>query len=95
MKRGNCYVTSEALYHLLGGKQTGWKPCIVYVKNRSHWFLRHSCGIILDATVSQFGGTLPDYDAARGSGFLTKSPSKRAKALMEKLVWSEVNVRHR
>lgn len=23
MKRGNCYVTSEALYHLLGGRAAG------------------------------------------------------------------------
>lgn len=25
-RRGNCYVTSEALYHLLGGKAAGWTP---------------------------------------------------------------------
>jgi hypothetical protein len=25
-RRGNCYYTSEALYHILGGKAAGWKP---------------------------------------------------------------------
>lgn len=85
-RRGNCYVTSETLYHLLGGKAAGWKPMVMSTHNDTHWFLRHSSGLILDATASQFR-TRPDYSLARGTGFLTKGPSKRAKALMEKLVW--------
>lgn len=90
MQRGNCYVTSEALYHLLGGKRAGWKP--VYMNTRktgNHWFLKHKSGLILDATVKQFKGAKPDYSRGRGTGFLTKKPSKRAKIMMESMVWGE------
>ena len=87
--KGNCYAASEALYHLLGGKDAGWTP--MYIKGptkgtRAHWFLKHESGLILDATASQFD-TKPDYSKGRGCGFLTDAPSERARALMEKLVW--------
>lgn len=84
--RGNCYVTSEALYHLLGGKSAGFTPMRMRYKGDVHWFLRHSSGLILDPTVQQFS-TAPDYTKAVGAGFLTKSPSKRAKVLMETMLW--------
>lgn len=87
--RGNCYVTSEALYHLLGGKAKGWKPMRVRHWGDTHWFLLNvNTGQILDATAKQFR-TPPLYDKAVGSGFLTKQPSKRARALMDKLVWQQ------
>jgi hypothetical protein len=84
--RGNCYVTSEALYHLLGGKQAGWKPMCMKTDIGSHWFLKHKSGLILDATAWQFM-TPPDYSKAKGKGFLTKEPSERALNLMETLLW--------
>lgn len=89
--RGNCYVTCEALYHLLGGKQAGWKPMTMHHEGDTHWFLikratENSFPVILDPTVSQFK-TKPDYSKARGCGFLTRKPSKRAKKLMKQLVW--------
>lgn len=88
-KRGNCYVTSEALYHLLGGKEAGWVPMRLKHEEDTHWFLRNKyAGFILDPTVSQFKYP-PNYELARGSGFLTKQPSARAKILMESLVWQE------
>jgi hypothetical protein len=86
--RGNCYVTSEAIYHLLGGKKSGWKPMRMRHENDSHWFLRHSSGVIIDATVAQFK-TMPDYSKAVGCGFLTRQPSKRAQALMQTLLWQK------
>lgn len=79
--RGNCYVASEALYHLLGGKFAGWKPMQMRIAGGSHWFLKHRSGVILDPTRDQFS-MLPDYHLARGRGFLTKQPSKRAVVLM-------------
>jgi len=85
--RGNCYVTSEALYHLLGGKEAGWTPMNLRHEGDSHWFLRHSSGLMLDPTSPQFA-TPPDYSKARGRGFLTRRPSKRAQQLMARLVWS-------
>jgi hypothetical protein len=88
--RGNCYVTCEALYHLLGGAEQGWIPMNVRHEGESHWFLEKrvwgEAYVRLDPTVSQFK-TEPDYTKARGRGFLTKEPSKRAKALMEKMLW--------
>jgi hypothetical protein len=53
----------------------------------SHWFLRHASGLILDATASQFESA-PDYNAAKGCGFLTAGPSRRARDLMARLVWA-------
>jgi hypothetical protein len=83
---GNCYHTSEALYYLLGGKAAGWKPMRVRVHGGPHWFLQHKTGVILDATVAQFGERI-SYDGARGCGFLTKRPSRRAKLMMEQMVF--------
>lgn len=84
--KGNCYVTSEALYHLIGGKDAGWTPMCISMKPYNHWFLKHASGMILDATASQFK-QLPVYSKAVGRGFLTKRPSKRACELMKTLVW--------
>lgn len=87
--RGNCYVTCEALYHLLGGKDSGWKPYVMRHEGDTHWFLmRPWLGVILDPTASQFR-TKPAYHKARGCGFLTKQPSKRARALMEVMLWQQ------
>lgn len=89
-RRGNCYVASEALFHLLGGKAAGWTPMSVRTPGDVHWFLRHADGRILDPTAAQFAGKpKPDYAAARGRGFLTRKPSKRARALMDRIVWQE------
>ena len=89
--RGNCYVTCEALWHLLGGPKSGWKPMYVKHEGDTHWFLKHlACGgcpeAILDPTISQFKSK-PDYTSARGCGFLTSKPSKRAKKMMRIMVW--------
>ena len=86
--RGNCYVASEALYHVLGGKAAGYTPMRMRVGRETHWFLRHSSGLIPDPSVRQFRRT-PDYSLARGSGFLTRRPSKRAKALIKVLTYAQ------
>ena len=88
-RRGNCYVTSEALYHLLGGKKAGWKPMRMQTQSGTHWWLEHASGVRVDATARQFGGRRVPYSSGVGSGFLTKRPSKRARQLMETLVWQE------
>lgn len=57
----------------------------------THWFLRHKNGTILDPSRRQFKASnwwnAPDYSQARGAGFLTKRPSKRARELMRRLTW--------
>lgn len=37
--RGNCYVTCEALYHLLGGKKAGYVPHRLKHEGDTHWYL--------------------------------------------------------
>ena len=80
---GHCYVASEALYHMLGGKASGWKPASVRHEDSVHWFLRRD-GHVLDLTGDQFEAP-PPYAAARGRGFLTRSPSKRAAELIRRM----------
>ena len=78
---GQCYIVSEALYHMLGGKKKGWKPIRMNHEGVSHWALIHESGIIVDLTMRQFK-TMPNYAKAIGCGFLTKKPSKRAQLLI-------------
>lgn len=93
MRRGNCYVTCEALYHLLGGKKVGWVPCVVKVNGQTHWYLESrmwdgSVWLRLDPTAKQFKDPV-DYSKGRGCGFLTKAPSKKARKLMNKMLWGD------
>ena len=88
LRRGNCYVTSEAAYHLLGGKAAGWTPMRMRHEGDTHWFLRHRSGFVLDLTLPQFNH-LPDYSKARGAGFLTREPSARARAMIKAMLWQE------
>lgn len=85
-RRGNCYVASEALYHALGGKRAGWTPMRMRVPGDTHWFLRHASGVIVDPSRQQFRKPL-DYSKARGAGFLTRRPSKRARILLDTLTF--------
>lgn len=82
---GHCYLATEVAYHLLGGKEAGWKPFHLKQDGESHWFLKHDSGFLLDITAEQFGTAPINYGASRGKGFLTKAPSKRAKLLMLKI----------
>jgi len=81
--RGHCYVASEAAYHILGGEKSDFKPCVMRVGEDNHWFLKNEKGQILDPTWDQFNSTL-DYTLGKGKGFLTKTPSKRAKELINR-----------
>jgi hypothetical protein len=54
---GFCYLGAEAAYHLLGGKEAGWKPYYaVYYEdgNRcTHWWIEKD-GVIVDPTKTQY-----------------------------------------
>lgn len=85
--RGNCYVTSEALFHLLGGKAASWKAMRMRWEGDTHWFLLNTrTQQILDATAAQFRRK-PRYSRAIGTGFLTRKPSKRAVTLIKRMLW--------
>jgi hypothetical protein len=75
LRRGNCYVTSEALYHLLGGKAAGWTVKRLKVPGDTHWFLQHESGVVLDATQAQFDVKL-DYSKAVSTGFFDQKALK-------------------
>jgi hypothetical protein len=92
--RGNCYVTCEALYHLLGGKEAGYTPHTIRHEGSIHWYLVRELKItaeletffVIDPTAFQFK-TIPDYLKGRGRGFLTKKPSKRAQKLIQMMLY--------
>lgn len=81
---GHCYAASEALYHLLGGKDAGWTPVRIRHDGGPHWFLRHLDGTVLDATGDQFDTPVPHGDGI-GCGFLTTAPSARAAEIIRRL----------
>jgi hypothetical protein len=85
---GHCYAASEALYHLLGGKNSGYKPAYGKTKNgNTHWWIVDKNNNILDVTAEQFYffNAKPPYETGIFSGFLTKQPSKRALKIINKV----------
>lgn len=75
---GHCYVASEVEYHLRGGK-----PMFIRHEGEPHWFILRD-GKVIDHTASQFQSKV-DYSKAKGKGFLTKQPSKRAQIVIERM----------
>lgn len=84
---GHCYAASEALYHLLGGREAGLVPMVLRHEGGPHWFLRTAHGAFLDPTSDQFT-TPPDHAAGKGCGFLTRQPSRRAQEILRRLAAS-------
>src|SRR3954467_5419304 len=82
--QAHCYVASEALYHLLGGGNSGYKPMHTRVNGLSHWWIKSPEGHNIDLTADQFNMPV-DYDTGVGKGFLTLTPSKRAQILMDRV----------
>ncbi len=82
--RGHCYVASESLFHLLGGKEAGAVAMRVKHEGATHWWVRYQ-GIDLDITAAQFETPVP-YNKGVRTGFLTKAPSKRAQTLIGRVL---------
>lgn len=85
---GHCYVASEVLYHLLGGKKSAFRPYCGKDENGTHWWLVNTFnGDKLDVTEEQYTskGKQPPYESGKRSAFLTSEPSKRAKILMDRI----------
>ncbi len=74
---GHCYIASEAFCHL-----TGAKPRVTRFGHSTHWWAVLS-EQVFDLTAEQFSEPVP-YSEGKGCGFLTKQPSKRAMALLER-----------
>ncbi len=87
---GHCYVASEVYFHL---SSEIMKPCVVRVNREiTHWFLENiDTGERVDITAAQFKSKSPPYEKAKGCGFLTKQPSKRAAILIARvLIWRRI-----
>ena len=85
---GHCYAAAEALYHFLGGKHSHYIPHVGKIdEDGTHWWLQDKNGNILDPTADQFyyKKESPPYDKGRGTGFLTKLPSKRAQTIIDRV----------
>lgn len=78
---GCCYVASEAAYHALGGAKSGLRVMHVAHEGAPHWYLTDADGRVIDPTADQFSSPVP-YVEAKGKGFLTTAPSKRASSLL-------------
>ena len=89
---GHCYVATEALYHLMGGTDSGLH--IYYGRDELdivHWWLEGEDGTVYDPTSRQYTdeGRVPPYEVKKRGSFLTNDPSKRAVKLMKRL---EINL---
>lgn len=84
---GHCYAASEALYHLIDGQKSRYTPHVGRTEDGTHWWLQNKRNKILDPTIEQFyyKEKLPPYNNGRGTGFLTKSPSKRAQIIINRV----------
>ncbi len=92
---GFCYIAAEAAFHTIGQDYT---PHVAsYEKNGlrcTHWWLQKRTKII-DPTARQYLiiGEKPPYCLGRGTGFLTKQPSKRTREFLNLmgLKWTNHN----
>tara|TARA_A100001201_G_scaffold103047_1_gene88390 strand:- start:5520 stop:14852 length:9333 start_codon:yes stop_codon:yes gene_type:complete len=90
-KFGHCYVAAESLWHLLGAKESKYKPqrlsFEVNGEKYTHWYLKNDRGEIVDPTAEQFKVMdirIP-YELGVGNGFLTKEPSKRSQIVINRV----------
>jgi hypothetical protein len=84
---GHCYVASEVAWHLLGGADSSWCPMFIRHECEPHWFLGRTTAAgteVIDITASQFTTAVP-YHLAKGKGFLTKEPSRRARIVLDRI----------
>ena len=79
---GHCYGAAEALYHLLGGKDGGYKAMRATDDDGiSHWWVLSPIGCVLDPTSAQYSdfGKTPPYAQGKGAAF---RGSKRAAEIL-------------
>lgn len=93
---GHCYAATEALFWLLGGPDSDWKPYVLSHKTfpdrlaegETHWFLKNkNTGEILDPTKEQFEDTPIPYDNGISNGMMNypKGGSKRAREIIKRI----------
>lgn len=71
------YFIAEALFHVLGGKNSEWQPQEV----DGHWFLHNkSTGQIIDPTQDE---SLVDHTKAQDREFVSEKPSREAQKIID------------
>lgn len=82
---GHCYLATEAMYYLLGGKSSGYMPASIVHEGVKHYYLKHrDSGEVLDLTATQFRTAIP-YEKGRGSVYRQSKPSNRTAILLERV----------
>lgn len=81
---GFCYIGTEALFHMIGGIKSGFKPVYLKEGEETHWWLINDAGVILDVTFDQYDNT-PPYHMGKKAGFMNGygKPSRRAAVLIK------------
>jgi hypothetical protein len=93
---GHCYIATEALYWILGGNNSDFKPYVLTHKvfpegldeGETHWFLKNNkTGEILDPTANQFENIKILYNKGISNGMMNypKNGSKRAKEIIKRI----------
>ena len=93
---GHCYVASEVLYLLLGGRVSNYVPCVlnhrvapeILGKGETHWFLKNTVtGKIVDITKDQFGDRVIPYERGRVNMMMNHpvGGSKRVKEVIKRM----------
>jgi pyrrolidone-carboxylate peptidase len=83
---GHCVHACEALWHMLGGPLSTFRPrSVVDYDDDKHLFLQClMTGKILDPTRAQYKGEPIPYERSKGWGFSTKLPSRKAQVIIER-----------
>ncbi len=82
---GHCYVATEAMYYLLGGKNSGYMPASIVHEGVKHYYLKHrETGEVIDLTAAQFRTAIA-YQKGRGSVYRQFKPSKRTATLLARV----------
>jgi hypothetical protein len=91
--QAHCYAATEAVYHLLGGPASAYRPKqLTLGPETSHWWLEGPNGEIVDPTHDQFEEPI-DYTLGTGKGFLTREPSKRANEIIQRVMKTSMALR--
>lgn len=88
---GHCYLASETLFHLTGGKDVWLVRNARDSDNIVHWWLiNKESNDIVDLTKRQYTdfNIKPPYENGKPGFFLTKKPSKRCLQLINKIFFN-------
>lgn len=82
-------MAAEACFYLLNRDE--WKPMCASYRDENgkatHWWLVHKVtGEKADPTAEQYAPEQPPYHLGKGTGFLTKNPSKRAQIVIDRVL---------